>query len=323
MPNVEDLGRKIKAKYPGQYDDLSDAEVGRRVKATYPGSYDDFVEASPVVVKSSSPPVLSTPTVYTNAHPEPINAETDQLIYRIFSVVCWAACVFLLATVCSAGSGGAIWGQLILGIAAGIAGSVLWKKANEAYTEEAREISLKTDIKRNQITYKHEEIREKQAESEIARNLELASMRQETQARSEIATQNEWELRNELLTKARERGMDVPTYLSVEQKKAFNQADLDNELAKMREQVRLAIIAKHFSNHQMISLISEQLDTLYLRIEEIRESNSIPEAAKRRMIEDREEYITTLKEDRRGRQKRLLEAHNGGDVSGDDQDTDI
>lgn len=46
MPEtIVDLGRKVKAKYPGQYDDLDDAEVGRRVKAKYPGDYDDFVEA--------------------------------------------------------------------------------------------------------------------------------------------------------------------------------------------------------------------------------------------------------------------------------------
>lgn len=37
MPTIEDLGRKIKAKYRGQYDDLSDYEVGRRIKAKYPG----------------------------------------------------------------------------------------------------------------------------------------------------------------------------------------------------------------------------------------------------------------------------------------------
>jgi hypothetical protein len=44
MPTIEDLGRKIKAKYPGEYDDLSDAEVGRRIKAKFPGAYDDFEE---------------------------------------------------------------------------------------------------------------------------------------------------------------------------------------------------------------------------------------------------------------------------------------
>src|SRR5215831_4427225 len=45
MPEtVVDLGKRVKAKYPGQYDDLDDADLGRRVKAKYPGAYDDFTD---------------------------------------------------------------------------------------------------------------------------------------------------------------------------------------------------------------------------------------------------------------------------------------
>jgi hypothetical protein len=44
MASVIDLGQKVKAKYPGQYDDLPDAEVGRKVKARFPGQYDDFAD---------------------------------------------------------------------------------------------------------------------------------------------------------------------------------------------------------------------------------------------------------------------------------------
>ncbi len=50
MPEtVIDLGAKVKAKYPGQYDDLSDVEVGQKVKAKYPIEYSDFTDiaASP------------------------------------------------------------------------------------------------------------------------------------------------------------------------------------------------------------------------------------------------------------------------------------
>lgn len=46
MPDVAELGRKVKAKYPGAYDDLPDVEVGRKVKAKYPGAYDDFTDSS-------------------------------------------------------------------------------------------------------------------------------------------------------------------------------------------------------------------------------------------------------------------------------------
>lgn len=44
MATIEDLGKKTKAKYPGIYDDMSDAELGHRIKMRYPGSYDDFTE---------------------------------------------------------------------------------------------------------------------------------------------------------------------------------------------------------------------------------------------------------------------------------------
>lgn len=46
MPaTIVDLGKKIKAKYPGQYDDITDAELGKRIKSKFPGAYDDFVDA--------------------------------------------------------------------------------------------------------------------------------------------------------------------------------------------------------------------------------------------------------------------------------------
>ena len=43
MPTTIDLGRKVKAKYPGVYDDLGDQELGERVRAKYPG-YSDFTD---------------------------------------------------------------------------------------------------------------------------------------------------------------------------------------------------------------------------------------------------------------------------------------
>src|SRR5262245_4283449 len=47
MPDVAELGRKVKRKYPGAYDDLDDADLGRRVKRKYPGAYDDFTDVAP------------------------------------------------------------------------------------------------------------------------------------------------------------------------------------------------------------------------------------------------------------------------------------
>lgn len=54
MPDINELGRKVKAKYPGQYDDLADADVGRKVKLKYPGQYDDFTDAAPKAAESAA-----------------------------------------------------------------------------------------------------------------------------------------------------------------------------------------------------------------------------------------------------------------------------
>lgn len=44
---ISDLGKLVKGKYPGQYDDLSDADLGQKIKAKFPGAYDDFAELPP------------------------------------------------------------------------------------------------------------------------------------------------------------------------------------------------------------------------------------------------------------------------------------
>lgn len=64
MPDtIIDLGKKVKAKYPGQYDDLPDAEVGRRVKAKFPGQYDDFADVqAPPLPGRPLPPELQQPS---------------------------------------------------------------------------------------------------------------------------------------------------------------------------------------------------------------------------------------------------------------------
>lgn len=54
MPTLAELGQKVKTKYPGQYDDLSDDDVARKVQAKFPGQYDDFT-GSPVSAPAPKP----------------------------------------------------------------------------------------------------------------------------------------------------------------------------------------------------------------------------------------------------------------------------
>lgn len=52
MADVIELGQRVKAKYPGQYDDMSDLDVGKKVKAKYPQEYADFTDAPSAPGKS-------------------------------------------------------------------------------------------------------------------------------------------------------------------------------------------------------------------------------------------------------------------------------
>jgi hypothetical protein len=46
VADIVELGKRVRAKYPGQYDDLSDIELGRRVKAKFPQEYADFADVA-------------------------------------------------------------------------------------------------------------------------------------------------------------------------------------------------------------------------------------------------------------------------------------
>lgn len=45
MPTLNELGGKLKAKYPGSYDHLTDLEAGRRLRAKYPDAYLNYAGA--------------------------------------------------------------------------------------------------------------------------------------------------------------------------------------------------------------------------------------------------------------------------------------
>lgn len=168
--------------------------MGRRVKSKYPGQYDDFIEVSISSVSAEylSPQASSgflTPQVFEDTKSEPITAEDTKTLYRIASVVLFIVCAFLVLSVFSADTGAGVLTYIVLGAGAAMTARTLWRKADEAYEHEAKEIALKTEVKKNQIAFKSELVREKQAESEATRNLELVAMRQDTQARTEHVNQ--------------------------------------------------------------------------------------------------------------------------------------
>jgi hypothetical protein len=115
----------------------------------------------------------------------------------------------------------------------------------------------------------------------------------------------------------------ITTQTDINKHKQLSQIDLDNKIAEMRESVRLGIIAEHLSEMQKVILIQELMDEVNKQIGVIELDNSLPPRVKQRMIEDREEIITTFKEARRGRQEGLLQIYNRQDVEGVHQASDV
>lgn len=76
---VLDLGRLVKQKYPGMYDDLSDFEVGKRTKEKYPDAYGDYRGGGVVdsIVQTTARPFLRLGANVINAAQAGVNAVRD------------------------------------------------------------------------------------------------------------------------------------------------------------------------------------------------------------------------------------------------------
>ena len=83
---VEDLGKAVKSKYGGVYDDLGDAELGQRIQAKYPGAYDDYAPiarptapvATPAQVVQPYAAQPPAPPPGQLMHPQQVEAMTAQ-----------------------------------------------------------------------------------------------------------------------------------------------------------------------------------------------------------------------------------------------------
>jgi hypothetical protein len=119
---------------------------------------------------------------------------------------------------------------------------------------------------------------------------------------------------SEVIKEATKEKMTVDTLVEkqrveIEINKVERLADSDQkrEFEKMREQVRLSMIAHQLTEHQKVTLIIEMLDLMYKEIQQIQDDPVLADTTKQRMIQDREEFIVSLKKDRKKREGRLSE----------------
>src|ERR1044072_6620236 len=215
----------------------------------------------------------------------------------------------------------------------------LFNRAQDAYEFEEQELEYKIAIKEQHLTHKRQLVEELQIEDEAAADISLRNLKRKTAAASELTaqtifatTQIESELRQYLTTLAAQQGISTDSLdginarrllneleanterermqIEVDKKKSLNEAYLDVELRNMQEQVMLALIVKHFSEVQKISLLQQSIDDVLRQIDDLKRDALLAEPTRKRLIAHREDIVLTLEEHRRGRQKRLLEADN-------------
>lgn len=143
----------------------------------------------------------------------------------------------------------------------------------------------------------------------------------------ELATQKhereleEINLQRLLIANAQLDGADVATYLEVLKIRALNDAEIAKIEAQAHAALRAGFIAQ-LKDYQQLSMLRGALDNLYERAWQI-ESSSDPEPVKQRKLKQVEKDIAMHEQDADGRRKRLLQAFNGKDAEGSDEDTDL
>jgi hypothetical protein len=280
MKTVVDLGALVKRKYP-EYEDMTDLEVGQKVKALHPADYSDFQD-------------LTQKSLALLKHYDP----------KLGRFKAWWRAL-------KSGTRGNLQAKLTAELRSIIEQGVALEDA--ALGSQRKRAELENLI----VSYEHQlyqlRIYENLLDQAAQKGMTVETY-QEThlnQLRSELVIQEQESFANNRIREQRgatlnqielERELSHIRLTEFREKEA---TQLNNELKKMNEQVRLALIAKALSSHQRIMLVQELLDGLYKQVEEI-EHSSLKPATKQRMIEDRESIITNFKGYRDAEGSRLL-----------------
>jgi ribosomal protein L30E len=307
MPTVEDLGRRMKTKSGGAYDDLSDAEVGRMVKAKAPGKYDDFEDTSLTVFEHGQLSSIQSSVSIPDNQIEKIKEYYKPSKGRFTS-----------------------WWQ---------------QRKSESRSQLLRTLNAEQLLIIEQGAIHERAVKDgKKSEAEfrvfIAQyaaqllNIQHQARLIESAMANNLSVDNDQQLRmadgfsviaNNDADKQSQRDLKMSQSLSnlkVTEHKQIEEINLNNKILEKQEVVRLAIINKHLSEIQKMRLVQEQIDDINQQIDEIENNRQFSNRLKQRMIEDREEMIITLKENRRAR-ARLLEANNAGTIQGLDVDAEL
>ena len=119
------------------------------------------------------------------------------------------------------------------------------------------------------------------------------------------------ELTTHLIGGAKEKDLDMPSYVEWQKKLLMDRADLDKQWAEAEQQLKAGFIFQ-LQAHQHLALMTEYIGKLYDRAEELQAKG------KNRELNLIEEHISFMEGDFRERQ-RLLQAANGKEIQGSDE----
>lgn len=270
MKTTKDLGKLIKRKYP-EYSDMTDEEVGLRVRRKYP-EYSDFIHVSrnsQKLLDYYDPKLGRLRSWWRRLKSEGRNKLQAQLTPELASIL----------------EQGAMLEDAALN--------------NQRKQAEFQAYIITNEFLFNELHQKFLLLLQATEQGMTVETLQTIHL-QGQQSENYIKEQ-------QAATTDQIRMAQAISEIKLREFSELESTKLNNELRKMNEQVRLALIAKALSSHQRVILVQELLDGLYKQIEDIEHTPLKPET-RRRMIEDREEIISHFKGYRNAEGHRLLEA---------------
>lgn len=181
-----------------------------------------------------------------------------------------------------------------------------------------KEATGRTELQKKQLEHKYtaprveEQRRVEKAATEAATARQLAEKKVADKAsQKNLTPEAHVEIKKEKAISAiRIKEKDKDSTREINKTKELNEHGHKLELDRMKEQVRLAILADKLGEHQMIEIILEQMQRLYEKMSAVRANGNLDETAKTQILSNYEEYLVTLTTDRREREGRLVQADN-------------
>jgi hypothetical protein len=308
MPTLEDLGRDVKSKYPGRYDDLSDAELGHMVIARYP-QYSDYNQKAD--------------TIYSNerTYPAPPKAPSHKLASYIGGVVLFILSVFLLFT----WSGPAV----ILGVAGMVGGILLLVAGVRADQREAVNMQSRAGVVSSRVLAETEltNLESARNDAELRRRVNteatVTQIGQQKLAQQQIKQQGtELELRVQYIPQAAEKRIDVDGFIQtniqkvlnqieVDKIRQLNQAETDKQWIEIDNWLKGANLVAHVTGQQRKQLTQDFIDTAK-QIALIKRDTELDEEERTLVIERLKKNLEKIEGDLDGLDAgRTLQAANG------------